>query len=200
MREIALFAEDYAHQLVIGALVNRIAGEYNIDVRLDWRSAVGGYGKVVTEVNNYMRDLTRQGNPQPDLIVVATDANCKGLNERMREIVSRDSLPPMIRAIPDPHIERWLLLDGSAFKTVFGMGCSAPDQKCDRRRYKQRLIEAIRDTGTIPSLGGIEYAEDIVQHLNINRVARLDRSFQRFVEDLRNTFREWTHQTRPNGR
>jgi hypothetical protein len=200
MREIALFAEDYAHQLVIGALVKRIAGEYNIDVRLDWRSAVGGYGKVITEVSNYMRDLVRQGNPRPDLIVVATDANCKGLNERMREIVSRDDVPPMIRAIPDPHIERWLLLDGSAFKAVFGMGCGAPDRKCDRRRYKQRLIEAIRDTGTIPSLGGIEYAEDIVQHLNINRVARLDRSFQRFVEDLRNTFREWTHQTRPNGR
>ena len=194
MREIALFAEDYAHQLVIGALVNRIAGEYNIDVRLDWRSAVGGFGKVITEVNNYMRDLIRQGNPRPDLIVVATDANCKGLNERMREIVSRDSLPPIIRAIPDPHIERWLLLDGSAFKTVFGMGCNAPDQKCDRRRYKQRLIEAIRDTGTIPRLGGIEYAEDIVQHLDINRVARSDRSFQRFVADLRNTFQEWRRQ------
>ncbi len=34
MREIALFAEDYAHQLVIGALVSRVAGEYNIDVHL----------------------------------------------------------------------------------------------------------------------------------------------------------------------
>ena len=195
MREIALFAEDFAHQLVIGALVSKIAVEFNIEVRLDWRSAVGGYGRVITEVNNYMRDLIRQENPRPDLIVVATDANCKGLNDRMKEIIGPEKLPPLIRAVPDPHIERWLLLDGAAFKAVFGVGCDAPDQKCDRRRYKQRLIEAIRNTGTIPRLGGIEYAEDLVQHININRVARLDRSFQRFVEALRNTFQEWSHQT-----
>lgn len=184
---------------MIGALVRRIAAEFNIEVRLDWRSAVGGYGRVITEVNSYMRDLIRQENPRPDLIIVATDANCKGLNERMREIIGLEELPPMIRAVPDPHIERWLLLDGSAFKAVFGMGCDAPDLKCDRRRYKQRLIEAIRNTGTIPRLGGIEYAEDLVQHININRVARLDRSFQQFVEAIRNKFQEWRHQTRSTG-
>ena len=97
----------------------------------------------------------------------------------------------MILAIPDPHIERWLLLDGAAFKAVFGKGCDAPDQKCDRGRYKQRLIEAIYATGTIPRLGGTEYAEDIVEQININRAVRVDRSFRRFVADLRNTFQGW---------
>ena len=191
MREIALFVEDYAHQQIIGALVRRISVECDIAIRLDWRVAVGGHGKVITELNNYMRDLKQQGSPWPDLIVVATDANCKGLNERAREIVVRDDLAPMILAIPDPHIERWLLLDGAAFKVVFGKGCDAPDQKCDRGRYKQRLIEAIYATGTIPILGGIEYAEDIVEQININRAARVDRSFRRFVADLRNTFQGW---------
>ena len=33
MREIALFVEDYAHEQVIGALVCRIAEEYNIPIR-----------------------------------------------------------------------------------------------------------------------------------------------------------------------
>ena len=191
MREIALFVEDYAHQQIIGALVRRISVEYNTAIRLDWRVAVGGHGKVITELNDYMRDLKRQGSPWPDLIVVATDANCKGLNERAREIVVRDEPAPMILAIPDPHIERWLLLDGAAFKTVFGKGCDSPDQKCDRGRYKQRLIEAIYATGTIPRLGGIEYAEDIVEQININRAERVDRSFRRFVADLRNTFQGW---------
>ena len=191
MREIALFVEDYAHQQIIGALVRRISVEYNTAIRLDWRVAVGGHGKVITELNDYMRDLKQQGSPWPDLIVVATDANCKGLNERAREIVVRDDLAPMILAIPDPHIERWLLLDGAAFKAVFGKGCDAPDQKCDRGRYKQRLIEAIYATGTIPRLGGIEYAEDIVEQININRAERVDRSFRRFVADLRNTFQGW---------
>jgi hypothetical protein len=191
MREIALFVEDYAHRQVIGALVQRIAEESDVAIQLDWRNAVGGHGKVITELNNYMRDLRRQGDLRPDLIVVATDANCKGLNERMREISGRDEPAPMILAIPDPHIERWLLLDGAAFKNVFGKGCAAPDQKCDRDRYKQRLIEAIHATGTIPILGGIEYAEDIVQQININRVAQADRSFRRFVEELHDMFQSW---------
>ena len=191
MREIALFVEDYAHRQVIGALVQRIAEECEIAIHLDWRNAVRGHGKVIAELNDYMRDLRRQGGPWPDLIVVATDANCKGINERTREIGGRDEPAPMILAIPDPHIERWLLLDGAAFKTVFGKGCDAPDQKCDRNRYKQRLIEAIHATGTIPILGGIEYAEDIVQQININRVTQVDRSFRRFVEELRDVFQGW---------
>jgi len=138
-----------------------------------------------------MRDLRRQGSPWPDLIVAATDANCKGLNERVGEIGHDDTPTPMVLAIPDPHIERWLLLDGAAFKTVFGIGCDAPDQKCDRGRYKQRLIEAIHAAGTTPLLGGIEYAEDIVMAMNIDRASRLDRSFKRFVEDLRDEFQGW---------
>ena len=52
MREIALFVEDYAHQQIIGALVRRISVEYNTAIRLDWRVAVGGYGKVITELND----------------------------------------------------------------------------------------------------------------------------------------------------
>ena len=191
MREIALFVEDHAHRQVIGALVQRIAEESDVAIHLDWRNAVGGHGKVIAELNDYMRDLRRQGGPWPDLIIVATDANCKGINERTREIGGRDEPAPMILAIPDPHIERWLLLDGAAFKTVFGKGCDAPDQKCDRNRYKQRLIEAIHATGTRPILGGIEYAEDIVQQININRVTQVDRSFRRLVEELRDTFQSW---------
>ena len=191
MREIALFVEDYAHQQVIGALVCRMALEYNIPIRLDWRNTVGGHGKVIAELDDYLRDLKRQGSPWPDLIVVATDANCKGLNERTREIIPQDAPAPIILAIPDPHIERWLLLDGAAFRSVFGRGCDAPDQKCARGRYKQLLIEAIYATGTTPRIGGIEYAEDIIQKMNINRAARVDRSFNRFVMNLRNTFRGW---------
>ena len=191
MREVAIFVEDYAHEQVIGTLVERIAAECNIRVRLDWRNAVRGHGEVVAQLRNYLRDLRHQGGPWPDLIVVAADANCKGLNERGREMNVADTPAPMLLAIPDPHIERWLLLDGSAFKAVFGKGCEAPDQKCDRDRYKQLLVEAILTTGHVPNLGGIEFARDIVLHMDIQRAVRADRSFQRFVEELFNTFRQW---------
>ena len=190
MREIALFVEDFAHQQVIGALVRRLADAHGLDVRLDWRSAVRGHGRVVQEFNGYLRDLTRQGD-RPDLIIVATDANCSGLNERAREIGCPDAPASLILAIPDPHIERWLLLDGAAFRSVFGKGCDAPDQKCSRDLYKQRLIEAIHATGVTPSLGGIEFAEDIVQQMDIERAMRADRSLERFVNDLRAEFRQW---------
>jgi Domain of unknown function (DUF4276) len=192
MREIALFVEDYAHQEVIGALVTRLASERDLDVRLDWRSARRGHGRVAQELKEYLRDLTRQGGQRPDLIIVATDANCKGLNERIKELQTPDDPPaPMILAVPDPHIERWLLLDGAAFKAVFDKGCDAPDQKCDRDRYKRRLVEAIRDTGVTPNLGGMEFAEDIVKHMDIDRAAAADRSFRRFIEHLLSTFRDW---------
>lgn len=191
MHEVALFVEDYAHRQVIGALVERVAGECSITVRMDWRSAVGGHGRVVSELEDYKRNLLAQGRPFPDLVVVATDANCKGLNDRLGEVGVRDLPAPVVLAVPDPHIERWLLLDGAAFKAVFGKGCDVPDHKCDRRRYKEQLIQAIHASGTVPRLGGIEYAEDIVQEMDVERVAQLDRSFRRFVTALRTVFRIW---------
>ena len=191
MRNIALFVEDDAHEKIIGALVSKIAAEFDFRVKFDWRNTVGGHGKVIAELKVYIRDLERQGTPWPDLIVVATDANCKGLNERSRELGPPDAPAPLLLAIPDPHVERWMLLDGSAFKAVFGRGCQAPDRKCVRKLYKRKLIDEIRAAGGITLLGGIEYAEDIVQHMDIDRAAQADDSLQRFVEGLRSIFRGW---------
>ena len=191
MHDIALFVEDFAHRQVIGALVQRIAGDFNLDVRLDWRNTTRGYGQVVREFNSYLRAIERQGHPSPRLIIVATDANCKGWNQRIREFGDPVSPAPIIHAIPDPHIERWLLLDGAAFKAVFGRGCDAPDQKCDRYRYKQRLVHAIFDAGITPNLGGMEFAADIVQHMDMERTEQADDSFGRFVGSVRTAFYGW---------
>ena len=192
MREIVLFVEDRAHQLVVGGLLRRLAEERRVEVSLAWRQAYGGHGRMKHELNDYLQALHRNREPLPDLVVAATDANCKGLNARTREISNVSArTPPMVLAIPDPHIERWLLLDGAAFKAVFDRGCRAPDRKCDRDRYKQRLVEAIRAAGVEPGLGGIEYAEDIVRHLDVDRAARTDASLRRFIDSLRTQLRRW---------
>ena len=191
MREIALFVEDYAHRQFVGALVERRARERAIDIRLDWRNALGGHGKVAREFDRYLRDLKRQGGHPPDLIVVATDANCEGPNARAREFPDGVGHAPLVRAIPDPHIERWLLLDGAAFRSAVGRGCEAPDQKCDRGRYKRLLIEPIRAADIAPILGGVEFAEDIARKMNLARAARADRSFKRFVDALDGVFQGW---------
>ena len=190
MYEVALFVEDNAHRQVLGPLVKRLAKENGLAVRLDWRSATRGHGRVLGELKRYLRDLARHGG-RPDLIVVATDANCSGLQQRIRDIDTSAATSPVVLAVPDPHIERWLLLDGAAFKSVFGSGCDAPDHKCDRGRYKHQLNEAVCATGLTPPFGGIEFAEDIVQHMNIKRAARADRSLHSFVDELRNVFQQW---------
>ena len=191
MHRIVLLGEDIAHRQVIGALVQRLAGDFDLDVRLDWRNATRGYGRVVREFNTYLRDLERHGDPSPDLLIVATDANCKGMNARNRDFGESEAPAPIIHAVPDPHIKRWLLLDGAAFKSVFGRGCDAPDRKCNRDRYKQRLVQAIFAAGITPILGGMEFAEDIVQRMDSGRAERADDSFRRFAVSLRTTFRGW---------
>lgn len=93
-------------------------------------------------------------------------------------------------AIPDPHIERWLLLDSRGFKQVLGRGCAAPDRKCDRDRYKQLLDEAVRNTGVEPLLGGLEYAEDLLLTMDLDRAGRNDSSFGHLLDDLRRFLRQ----------
>ena len=196
MREIALFGEDDAHRQVIGSLVQRIADDHHQPVTLNWLNAEGGHGRVIATFRAYLRDLTRQNRPMPDLIIVATDANCHGLNRRIREITGitdtvASPIPPVVTAIPDPHIERWLLLDGAAFRQALGRGCQAPEHKCDRDLYKQRLRDAVWGAGILAFQGGIEYAHDIVQGINIERVKQADRSLQLFLDGLAGHFRQW---------
>lgn len=192
MRETALFVEDYAHRVVVGALVARVVRESGLEMRLDWRNVSGGAGRVARELRDFLTDLDREPprtteGRRPDLVIVATDANCKGARERAQEILPKDpGRPfPIVVAIPDPHIERWLLLDGAAFREVFGQGCDAPDSKCERNRYKQMLIQQIAKAGAQPPLGGIEFAADLVEAMDLDRAARADRSLDRFLSNLK---------------
>ncbi len=194
MHEIAAFVEDHAHQEFLQALLNRLSREQGVEIRIDWRNARRGYGAVIKELKQYMRDLYRGRGGSPDMVLVATDANCKGLNQRLKEIVgvtSKFHQAFVICAIPDPHIERWMLLDSAAFKSVFGRGCQAPDQKCEKARYKKMLIENIREAGVTPSLGGIEFAKDIAENMDLDHAARKDHSLGQFLQNITGIFTRW---------
>ena len=128
---------------------------------------------------------------------MATDADCKGLTERRNEIeeaIDEALRNFVIHAIPDPHIERWLLLDPAAFKSVLGRGCKAPDLKCSRDRYKQMLLNEMQDAGVSPPLGGIEYADDIVAVMDLKVVEHSDPSIGKLLRDLRSKFKEWKNE------
>ena len=193
MYSISLFVEDRAHRVVIGALLERFAAEQQLEVQLHWRRSKGGFGKVITDLKDYLRDFDKDMF-KPNMIVIATDSNCSGLNERTNQIneLGIEDIPiPVVLAIPDPHIERWLLIDGQAFKAVFNQGCQQPDKKCERDRYKKLLRQSIEKTGVRPTLLGIEFAEDIVNAMDISRIMRTDRSFKRFVKDVKDIFKQW---------
>jgi hypothetical protein len=193
MPEVLLFGEDDGHALVLGSLAHRLAEEHGVSVHVAVRFASGGYGPMLRELRRFVRDLRAGQQPLPDLLVVGRDGNCKGhakAKEDVGEALHGYGGTTVI-AVPDPHVERWLLLDPAAFKKVVGKGCPAPDHKCEKDRYKEQLIRAIRDAGLQPVLGGLEYAEELVQAMDLNRVAQADASFGHLLDDLRQQVNQW---------
>jgi Domain of unknown function (DUF4276) len=188
MADLLLFAEDDAQEKFVGALIQRLAGELQLTVRLRVRSSRGGFGMVLQELGRFSLVCERRAEASPDVVVVAVDANCKGLKDRYDQVEGRvgDILRNrLVVAVADPHIERWFLVDGAAFRSVLGHGCQAPDQKCEKGRYKGLLIKAVRDAGVEPLLGGIEYAEDIAKLIDLKRAGAADPALRRFVSTLR---------------
>jgi hypothetical protein len=194
MKDIVVFCEDTGHEEVITPLVARISEEFDIDIDVQVVSSTGGHGQTLIELREYVEDL-RSFAGLPDLIIVGRDSNCRGVAATQDEL--NDCLDEYsdfsIYALPNPHIERWLLVDSSAFKRVLGEGCDAPDEKCDKARYKKTLAEAVREAADVnPSLGGIEYAQDIVAEMDLDRMTTADRSLGSFISNLRQQFRQWS--------
>jgi len=110
MLRIILFVEDYGHEVFIASLIERLAREQGISVKIIRRSVRGGHGKVLTEFKIFLRYLEKAREGLPDLFIVATDANCKGYAERKKEIdkIAVEYKIFTLYAIPEPHIERWL--------------------------------------------------------------------------------------------
>lgn len=187
MPEALMFVEDDAQEAFLRRLVGRLASESRVDLTVRVRSARGGAGWVVSQLKSYVTRWKAGQESLPAGLIVAVDANCQGYTRRRDHLDTpagelRDRL---IHAIPDPHIERWLLLDGEAFKAVLGRGCKAPDDKCEKQRYKRLLAQAVLEAGVQPLLGGVEYAEDIADRMNVQRACDHDASFNRFVGELR---------------
>jgi hypothetical protein len=187
MFEALLFVEDDAQESFLKRLVGRLASEAGVNLSLKVRVAQGGSGWVVNHLKRYAAGWKAGREVSPAGLIVALDANCQGYTKRRDHLDSSagDLRHLVIHAIPDPHIERWLLLDSEAFKAVLGRGCNAPDEKCEKQRYKRLLAKAVLDAGIQPLLGGVEYAEELADKLNVQRVCDHDDSFNRFVQELR---------------
>jgi len=195
MRKIGLFVEDFAHKTFIESLLKRLAKEQGVEIVYQGFNVRKGHGKAVSELKQFLRDFKRGQIPSQDLLIIVIDANCKGFQECKRELqgsTKNFEIPvPIIYAIPDPHIERWLLLDSAAFKKVTGKGCKAPDKKCEKDRYKSLLMDAFRDASIVPAFGGIEYSEDIIDAMNLENIARNEPSIKDLLQNLKIQFKKW---------
>jgi hypothetical protein len=195
MREhnINFFVEDDGHEKFLAPMVQRFANQYGILVKIKIGNSTGGRGKVISELKRYIRDLERGKESLPDLLIVAIDGNNEGYSIRKKEIddATKNFSGATIYAIPEPHVERWLLLDSKAFKNVLGKGCNAPDRKFDRDRYKRLLLEAVRNTDRIPILGGMEYAEELVNAMDLEYLEKTEESLGKLLKALRDKFKEW---------
>ncbi|MDM8524141.1 hypothetical protein QUF80_12295 [Desulfococcaceae bacterium HSG8] len=186
--EIDLFVEDRAHEAFIGAVIRRIAREMEKTVRMCMRSARGGHGRAITELKLYQRSILKSGGflRMPDLIFVAIDANCKSFNAAKKEITENIEelfADRSVIACPDPHIERWYLADVKSFARVVGRQPGTSRRKCERDVYKSLLASTIAEAGHPPTLGGIEFAEELVNDMDFYRAGKAERSFQHFIND-----------------
>lgn len=190
--KVVCFFEDIAHERFIRALIERAAQESNVSVDISVLNATHG-SKVWLELRKYLRDLTNELQPMPDVLVVVIDGNCRTAAQVRREIeqeVQNRNLsgPHLVCAVPDPHIERWYLEDQQAFKSVVPE--SQPKKlkhKCERDRYKKALLQAFESASVMPVLGGAEYGEEIAQKID---PSRMDDSFKEFWKELLRAFRE----------
>jgi hypothetical protein len=151
------------------------------------------------EFGEFLRDLERDRPRRPDAVLVVLDANCFGYNER-KKVMDRvlQNFPQfqhiVYYAIPDPHIERWMLVDEAAFLAVFGRGCTLPALKCAKDEYKRLLAQEIRASGIEPILGGQEFAGDIVNAMNLGRAEVREASLGLFLKSLKALFNQWRDQ------
>lgn len=187
---VDIFVEDRAHEAFLSVLLTRLANEANRPVRSRTRIARGGHGRVLHELSLYQRAAERQiaGARMPDWVIVAIDANCHSHQQARREVRLKllDSfVDRTVIACPDPHVELWFLADLESFAQIVGVQPRMSRGKCERSYYKQVLAKAVVDAGHPPTLGGIEFAQEIVAQMDLYRAGRSHSSLGHLVDELR---------------
>ena len=192
---IDLFCEDRAHEQFLRYLVARVCRELSGVPILAVLSARGGRGKALSDFVKHQELLGKRvvQRPLADLLVVGIDTNCArytAVRSDVQNKINQASAPRFAVACADPHIERWYLADTVTFHKVVGFTPDLPREKCERDFYKKVLAGAVVQAGHPPTLGGIEFAQELVEHMDLNRASRNDASLKHFLDELRARLRD----------
>lgn len=186
---VDLFVEDLAHEEFLKPLLYRIAKEEGVAIEVRVRSARGGHGRAIDEFRTYQKLVEKGATavPCPDLMVVGIDGNCATFAKKRKEIDAAahpDFAGRVVAACPDPHVERWYLADPDSFHQVVGYRPAVGRKKCVREHYKGLLTDAVRQGGHPPTLGGVEFAAELIAKMDFNRACRNDSSLKAFIDEL----------------
>lgn len=199
---IAYFLEDIAHEKFLRGLVARVGQQTGLsydDLVEEVRNATGGSPRVLSELRMFLADVQSAATNPYQILIVATDSNCarytKVRNDITTIIQKADYHSPVVLAVPNPYIERWYVMDPEAFKSATGatVVSKLPRKHRQRDSYKKILREALLTAGIKPILGGAEYGEEVARQIDLYKAEKADKSFGRFVHDLKKEIWEITH-------
>ena len=189
-----LFVEDRAHEDFLLPLVSRIACEAHLAVTTHVRSARGGHARVMQEFRLYQNlfDKMIPNAADSDLLIVAVDCNGASFTKK-RDQIQAETNPNLadrlVLACPDPYIERWYMADPTSFESVIKARPQLETSRPSRLNYKQLLADAVRAGGHSATLGGIEFAAELVSAMDFYRAGKSDHSLKAFLDDLRRKLR-----------
>ncbi|HQO21017.1 MAG TPA: hypothetical protein PLA03_11730 [Acidobacteriota bacterium] len=187
--KIDVFVEDRAHENFVCAMAYRLSREEGKTIHVNVRSARGGHGRVLSELGLYQKSVVKgiADMGRPDFLIVAIDANCKRFQAAQRGIQDTLTSPfadIAVIACPDPHVEKWYLADPTSVGRIIGATPKLKRQKCERDYYKMALSQTVVDAGHVSTLGGIEFARELVDAMDIYRAGRNDKSLKAFTDSL----------------
>jgi hypothetical protein len=145
------------------------------------------------------KDFLKQAKRRPDLsaavLIVGSDGNCNGFAKRRSQLLkatTKAPYPEVITAVPDPHIERWYLLDSQALASAANVPVQAipPNAKCNKGHYKKLLRDAFARQNLFPPLGGAEYGPLVARTMDLYAAGTLDHALRDFVDQVRSWLRQ----------
>jgi hypothetical protein len=94
--------------------------------------------------------------------------------------------------VPDPHVERWYLLDPSALSNAAGISemPALPAHKCEKNYYKQLLRSAFNNSSIIPLLGGTEYGPLVADKMDLYAASKADHGLAEFVDGVKSWLKQ----------
>jgi len=193
---IDLFCEDRAHEELLHNLVRRLCAQEGVEAEIAIRSARGGHGRALRELELYQKAVAVGGVRTPDLLVVAIDTNCRSYRQVVKEVearIGRQCFPHYAIACPNPHIELWYMADPEAFEAVIGAPPPPLQKECGketRNTLKKGLADSLKAAGHPVVFGGIQFAPELAQRMDLYSAAKADTGLRHFLRDVTNALRQ----------